>query len=644
MLMISLDLAEKKSADMDFLYFKQARHKLLKLKEKFESFSLRKKLLCLVGVLSFLIFVSGIIAFQGVQRVYRLSYPIAKTGYPLASSVMNALHSLEFSRALAIQYALEQDSFRISFLKKQFDDAFQSSKEELEKVSEIPALSKELKSHWGDIKKSQEKFEAVSILLMTAHEDQLKLSLSRYDEIKEAHRIVQEIIQKLNSISGKYAKNNTLQFTNIALQVMLLEQRYLYQPALSTPLSLTPEKSKEEETRIIQSKEKFRSYMVQFSKSFEVFKQLFQPKDQKELQAVTVLYTRFCEKVEGEDGVFLISEDEVSKLGTVSFQLDELQKTYEDGALVGRKVQKILSSQMQTASSAILGLKRSSYLTILGFTLLFMMCGIVLGTLISKSILFLEKNIQERTEALTQANLKLLQANELKSQFLSNMSHDLRTPLNSILGFTQIVLSDKGNLSLQQTKNLNNVLKHGQELLQMINLILEFSKMQAAQLKISVEEFSFETLLDECLEAAEVLIHGKKITLLKEVQTHLPHLQTDRAKIKRILLNLLSNAAKFTEKGSIKVSVRQKEEWLCFSVTDTGKGISQEHLFTVFQEFNNTSTHPESSGLGLAICKNFVTILGGTIDLESVPGNGTILTVKIPFIYQSKEEKLKEAA
>ena len=142
----------------------------------------------------------------------------------------------------------------------------------------------------------------------------------------------------------------------------------------------------------------------------------------------------------------------------------------------------------------------------------------------------------------------------------------------------------------------------------------------------------------------QVLIHGKKITLLKEVQTHLPHLQTDRAKIKRILLNLLSNAAKFTEKGSIKVSVRQKEECLCFSVTDTGKGISQEHLFTVFQEFNNTSTHPESSGLGLAICKNFVTILGGTIDLESVPGNGTILTVKIPFIYQSKEEKLKEAA
>ncbi|MBI3016451.1 MAG: hypothetical protein HYY62_00390 [Deltaproteobacteria bacterium] len=354
-------------------------------------------------------------------------------------------------------------------------------------------------------------------------------------------------------------------------------------------------------------------------------------------------YRKFTERVEGEEGVFLISEDEISKLGTLGLQLEQLEEAYEKGAQVSLEVQAILSTQMQDANRTISHIRYSAYRTVLGFTVLFALFGLFLGSLMTQSILSLEQKVEERNEALAHANVRLMKASEEKSEFLSNMSHDFKTPLNSILGFTQVILSDdNGKLSPQQIKNLNSVLKSGKELLQMINLILDFSKMEAGRTEIVVEEFSFESLLDECLEATEVLLHGKKVALLKEIQTHLPTLKTDRPKIKRILLNLLSNATRHTERGKIKVSASAEETSLLFSVEDTGAGIEPERLLTIFDEFNNQAqSKPGGTGLGLAISKRFVEILGGEIHVESTKGKGTLFIVKIPFRYS---EKLLEAA
>ena len=618
---------------------------LLKLKSIFENLTLRKKLLGLVGVMSFLILSTGVVAFRDVQRAYHLFHSVAKTSYPLASAMVNALHSMEFSRALAIQYALEQKAEKLYFLKRQFDAEFEKAQALVQSMGRDISLSQEMKELWKQIQDSQKKFGEVSAILIRAHEDQLNLAKTRYDQIDEANKLVEGIVGKFNQLSELFSQRHEFQFWNIAAQVILLEQRYLYQAALSTPLSLTPEQSQAEEARLIKNKEKFRVYMKQFSLNHKKLVGAAQTKKSavKILGDISQSYRKFTERVEGEDGVFLISEDEISKLGTLGLQLEQLEEAYEKGAQVSLEVQAILSAQMQDANRTISHIRYSAYRTILGFTVLFALFGLFLGSLMTQSILSLEQKVEERNEALAHANVRLMKASEEKSEFLSNMSHDFKTPLNSILGFTQVILSDdKGKLSPQQIKNLNSVLKSGKELLQMINLILDFSKMEAGRTEIVVEEFSFEALVNECLEATEVLLHGKKVALLKEIQTHLPVLKTDRPKIKRILLNLLSNATRHTERGKIKVSASAEESTLLFSVEDTGAGIEPERLLTIFDEFNNQAqSKPGGTGLGLAISKRFVTMLGGEIHVESTKGKGTLFAVKIPFIYS---EKLLEAA
>lgn len=629
---------------------RSAQSNLLKLKDVFEHLPLKKKLLGLVSVMSFLIAATGIIAFRDVQRAYGLFHSVAKTSYPLASAMVNALHSMEFSRALAIQYALEQKSEKLSFLKRQFEAEFQKAQEQVSHVREEISFSREVKELWSKIQESQKKFEEVSVLLMQAHEDQLKLAQTRYDQIDEANQLVEKMVENLSRLSELFTQQHEFQLWNIAAQVILLEQRYLYQAPLSTPLSLTPELSKEEENRLIQNKEKFRTYMKQFSLNQKKLVQAAHAKKTASqiLEDTSRHYQKFTERVEGEDGVFLMSEDEISKLGTVGVQLEQLEDAYEKGAQASLRIQAMVSTQMQAASRTISHIRTSAYRTILGFTVLFALFGLFLGSLMTKNILWLEKKVEERNEALAHANVRLMKASEEKSEFLSNISHDFKTPLNSIMGFTQVVLSDDhGKLSLQQTKNLNSVLKSGKELLQMINLILDFAKMEAGRTEVAIEEFSFEALVDECLEATEALLIGKKVALLKEIQTHLPVLKTDRPKIKRILLNLLSNATRHTERGRIKVSASAEEAYLSFSVADTGAGIAPERLLTIFDEFNtHAQSMPSGTGLGLAISKRFVTLLGGHIQVESTKGKSTTFTVKIPFVYKKniREEKLSEAA
>ncbi|MBI3019584.1 MAG: hypothetical protein HYY61_06830, partial [Deltaproteobacteria bacterium] len=499
----------------------------MKLKNIFESLTLQKKLLGLVGIMSFLILITGMVAFRDVQRAHHLFHSVAKTSYPLASAMVNALHSMEFSRALAIQYALEQKVEKLSFLKQRFDAEFEKAQSLVQDVGREISLSQEMKELWKKIQDSQNKFGEVSVILIKAHEDQLILAQTRYDQIDEANQWVEGIVEKFNRVSELFSQHHEFQFWNIAAQVLLLEQRYLYQASLSTPLSLTPEQSQSEEERLIKNKEKFRVYMRQFSLNHKRLVQTAQTKKVaiKILEEISQDYRKFTERVEGEDGVFLISEDEISKLGTLGLQLERLEEAYEKGAQASLQVQNILSAQMQDANRTISHIRSSAYRTILGFTVLFALFGLFLGSLMTQSILSLEKKVKERTEALAQANIRLMKASEEKSEFFSNVSHDFKTPLNSIMGFTQVVLSDdQGKLSPQQIKNLNSVLKSGKELLQMINLILDCSKMEAGRMEIAIEEFSFEALGDECLEVTEALLHGKKVALLKEIQTHLPML------------------------------------------------------------------------------------------------------------------------
>ncbi len=256
--------------------------------------------------------------------------------------------------------------------------------------------------------------------------------------------------------------------------------------------------------------------------------------------------------------------------------------------------------------------------------------------------------VEDANAQLVQANQQLEEASKLKSQFLANMSHELRTPLNSIIGFTNLILTD----DLQpptgdQKEGLDIVLRNAKNLLALINDILDLSKIEAGRMTISPEEFAIDTLVGEALATVEPLVGEKPVKLLKEINPAVPHLQSDPARIKQIILNLLSNAAKFTEEGHVKVIAKMVDEnFMSLSVEDTGTGIPQDFLEVIFEEFrqvDGTSTRRHGgTGLGLAISRKLSRILGGNLTVQSEVGKGSIFTLTVPVFYRSSEKDESE--
>ncbi len=227
------------------------------------------------------------------------------------------------------------------------------------------------------------------------------------------------------------------------------------------------------------------------------------------------------------------------------------------------------------------------------------------------------------------------QANQMKSQFLANMSHELRTPLNAIINFTRIIAAGmRGPVTDEQLDYLNRVRASGEHLLGLINDILDLSKIEAGRMELYLEQCSISELVRSTMSTAIGLTKEKPIEIVQDIALNLSPVQADRTRLRQILLNLLSNAAKFTDEGSITVKVWQRDEEICISVADTGVGIPAEKLSIIFEEFQQaeggTDRSYEGTGLGLAICKRLVTMHGGRIWVESMPGKGSTFTFTLP--------------
>ena len=256
----------------------------------------------------------------------------------------------------------------------------------------------------------------------------------------------------------------------------------------------------------------------------------------------------------------------------------------------------------------------------------------------------LEAKVQEataelvrRNELLQRQHLELEQASQLKSQFLANMSHEFRTPLNAILGYTSMLLGGiSGELALPQKQKLQRVDSNAKHLLSIINDILDISRIEAGKMPLHFEEFEVPALLGELLAEVEPLIQKAKLQTVTDVAPGLPPLYSDRQKVKQIVLNLLTNAIKFTPQGYVKVSVRGDEarRELRVSVQDTGIGIAQHDHEKVFEDFrqadNSVTREYGGAGLGLAICRRLAGMLGGRIELQSGAGQGSIFTLVVP--------------
>jgi GAF domain-containing protein/CheY-like chemotaxis protein/tetratricopeptide (TPR) repeat protein len=229
-------------------------------------------------------------------------------------------------------------------------------------------------------------------------------------------------------------------------------------------------------------------------------------------------------------------------------------------------------------------------------------------------------------------------ANKAKSTFLANMSHELRTPLNAIIGFTRIVRKKSADLlPAKQLENLDKVLTSSEHLLGLINTVLDIAKIEAGRMDVIASNFRIDALVDQCVNVATPLVKNQ-VTLVKELDASLGIVRSDQDKIKQIVLNLLSNAAKFTHEGSIILAVKKLDEnTFTISVTDSGIGISDEALERIFDEFQQADTSTTrrygGTGLGLAISRNLARLLGGNLTATSQLGVGSTFTLTLPIQY-----------
>ena len=240
---------------------------------------------------------------------------------------------------------------------------------------------------------------------------------------------------------------------------------------------------------------------------------------------------------------------------------------------------------------------------------------------------------------------QLAEASEHKSQFLANMSHELRTPLNAIIGFSEMLRED-AEAAGQDLEPLDRVLGAGRHLLALINDILDLSKIEAGRMELHLESFALAPLIEGVIKTIEPLAAKNGNQVAVHCDAAIGTMHADQMRLRQALLNLLSNANKFTDRGTISIDARQGQEdgrdGVTISIADTGIGMTPEQMGKLFQEFSQATSTTASkyggTGLGLAISRRFCQMMGGDITVASEPGRGSTFTVRLPRVADTPKE------
>ena len=255
-----------------------------------------------------------------------------------------------------------------------------------------------------------------------------------------------------------------------------------------------------------------------------------------------------------------------------------------------------------------------------------------------------EAELVAAKDAAEEARAAAEEANRAKSTFIANMSHELRTPLSAIIGYTEMLQEEAGDGvgAEDMLPDLQKIEANARHLLGLINDVLDLSKIESGKMEVYAEGFDAEAMVRETADTVRSLMEKKGNELVVRVAPGLGAVHSDVVKIRQVLLNLLSNAAKFTEGGTVTLSAERDSgpdgrEWLVFRVADTGIGMTEEQLGKLFQRFQqadaSTTRRFGGTGLGLALTKAFSTMLGGDVDVRSAPGEGSTFTVRLPAVY-----------
>lgn len=260
----------------------------------------------------------------------------------------------------------------------------------------------------------------------------------------------------------------------------------------------------------------------------------------------------------------------------------------------------------------------------------------------------LEQRVEDRTREAEEARKQAEKANHAKSVFLSNMSHELRTPLNTVIGYGTSMLTmpemyEGKKLDAVFAKDVNTILTNGKYLLGLINDILDLSKIEAGKLTLDQQAVNLADTFSGVFSTITGLLQGKSIQLRPDYADDLPEVWADSLRVRQILLNLMSNAVKYTESGSITLSAKVMGDKLAISVTDTGIGIPEEMLETIFDRFVQAKTEHQfiGTGLGLDICQQLCRMHGSELRISSVVGQGTTFSFELPL---AKPEQLSQTA
>jgi len=249
-------------------------------------------------------------------------------------------------------------------------------------------------------------------------------------------------------------------------------------------------------------------------------------------------------------------------------------------------------------------------------------------------------------EEIQDKSRQLEEASKHKSQFLASMSHELRTPLNAIIGVTEMLLEDARDFKREdELEPLNRVLGAARHLLALINDILDLSKIEAGRMELHLESFALMPTIENVAKTVEPMATKNANRMVIDCATDLGTIHADQTRFRQVLLNLASNANKFTENGTVTIAARPQQvdgrDWITIAVTDTGIGMTEEQMGRLFQEFSqadaSTSRKYGGSGLGLAISRHFCRLMGGDVIVESKPGEGSTFTIRLPRIVQSTE-------
>jgi signal transduction histidine kinase len=261
----------------------------------------------------------------------------------------------------------------------------------------------------------------------------------------------------------------------------------------------------------------------------------------------------------------------------------------------------------------------------------------------------LAANLNRMNDELGQLYQQLDTANRHKSDFLASMSHEFRTPLNAIIGYGRLIRREtEGQIAPLQTENLQDLLNNAERLLNLIDSLLDFAKIEAGKMEVRLEPVRVEEVIHGAALTIESILNSGSVRLIREIASGIPALNTDREKLRQIILNLLGNAVKFTERGEIRISACQQNGSLKLVVSDTGIGIEKKDLDQIFEKFHqgdlSSSKKYRGTGLGLAIIKKFVNLLGGEVKVESEVGKGSTFTVMLPLDSSTEPANVRVAA